>query len=127
MTWKRFVYKLFFVVPGEPELDLGWLLLLIGFFVSLGIWILAALGKAKVTTAAWAWMGSTITMCFISGVTIIRARLIAGSAAPGAVAQGVAQAAMGDMMGSSYYESNGLTREDVTTEWKEGDPQAGVL
>lgn len=84
----RFLHRLFFT--RDDELDLGWLLLLIGFANGLTIFDLAALGVARVSIAAWSWYGGVITMCFIGGVTIARARLIAQSTAAAELARGIA-------------------------------------
>jgi hypothetical protein len=63
----------------EGDLDFGWVLLIVGFTNGIVIFDLDALGIVEVGPAAWAFYGSVITMCFIAGVTISRARLIAKS------------------------------------------------
>lgn len=87
-----FWYKLFFVTKGkhDDELDLGWVLLLLAFFPAITVWVLAAFGVAKVTIAAWSFMGSLLASLLIAGIPIARARILAKSQLPGEVAQGIA-------------------------------------
>jgi hypothetical protein len=66
----------------EGDLDLGWVILLVGLANGLTFFDLAALGLAEVSIQAWAWYGTVITMCFIAGVSVSRARLIAKMGAP---------------------------------------------
>lgn len=107
---RRVLHRLFFT--QNDELDLGWLLLLIGFVNGLTIFDLAALGVARVSIAAWSWYGGVITMCFIAGATIARARLIAASRLPADVAQAIA---------SSPAEPD-LWRDDERGEHTEREP-----
>lgn len=91
---KGFWYKLFFVTKGkdDDELDLGWVLLLLAFIPAISIWVAAAFGVAKVTVAAWSFMGSLLASLLIAGIPIARARILANSKLPGEVAQGIATA-----------------------------------
>lgn len=83
--------SLIYTVQGE--LDLGWLLLLIAFANAILFFDLAAFKVVSISVAAWAFYGSMISLCFIAGAAISRARLIAGSRVPGEVARGIAESA----------------------------------
>jgi hypothetical protein len=61
----------------EGDVDFGWVLLIIGFANGILLFDLDAFGVVKISTPAYAWYGSVITMCFIAGAAIARARLIA--------------------------------------------------
>lgn len=89
-----FWYKLFFVTHGkhDDELDLGWVLLLVAFIPAILVWVLSAFGVAKVTVAAWSFMGSLLAALLIAGIPIARARILAKSQLPGEVAEGIATA-----------------------------------
>jgi hypothetical protein len=77
----------------EGDLDFGWVILLACVVVGLVVFVAQSFGWIKgPTVAAWAWFGSFTTMAFIAGAAVSRARLIAGSKAPGEVAQGIATA-----------------------------------
>jgi len=56
------------------------------------VFVLAGLEVLRVTTAAWAFLGSFTTLAFIAWAARDRAELIANSKTPGAVAQGIATA-----------------------------------
>jgi len=86
---RRLRESLLYTAGGE--LDLGWLLLLIAFANAIVFFDLAAFRLVTISVAAWAFYGSMISLCFIAGAAISRARLIAGSSLPGQVAQGIAQ------------------------------------
>lgn len=79
---------------GRLELDFGWAILAVCCIVGLGVFTLTAAGAMKPgpSPSAWAWFGSFTTLAFIAGAAISRARLIASSNTPGAVAQGIAAA-----------------------------------
>lgn len=82
----------------EGDLDFGWVILLACVVVGLVVFVAQSFGWIRgPTVAAWAWFGSFTTMAFIAGAAVSRARLIAGSKAPGEVAQGIGQA-----MGREY-------------------------
>lgn len=81
----------------EGELDFGWAILLACCVVGLGAFILTGFGVFRASVAAWSWFGSFTGMAFIAGAAISRARLIAKSDVPGAIAQGIAQSAPDDI------------------------------
>lgn len=88
--FKATLYRLFFT--KEDELDLGYLLLLVGFFNAVVFFDLSALGYASISLPAWSFMGGVIGMCFIAGSTIAKARLIANSTMVGDLTKGIASA-----------------------------------
>jgi hypothetical protein len=55
------------------------------------VFVLAGLGIFRVSTAAWAVLGSFTTLAFIAWAARDRAELIANSKAPGEVAAGIAK------------------------------------
>lgn len=56
------------------------------------VFVLAGLEVLRVTTAAWAFLGSFTTLAFIAWAARDRAELIAKSRTPGDVAQGIGTA-----------------------------------
>lgn len=124
MKTKTFIYRLLFTRSDDLDLlQVFFLLIIIYFMVAFG---LAGAKVWSITTAAWATFGSVFATLAIAGTPKWIAELLSRSKLPGEVASGIGQAAMGDM-GSSFYAANGLTRDDTDAEWKEGDPQAGIL
>lgn len=57
------------------------------------VFVLAGLEVLRVTTAAWAFLGSFTTLAFIAWAARDRAELIAKSKLPGEVAEGIGKSA----------------------------------
>lgn len=75
----------------DGSMDLSqFLLVLLTVWVCV-VWVLAGLAVLRVSTAAWAFLGSFTTLAFIAWAARDRAELIANSKAPGEVAAGVAK------------------------------------
>ena len=81
---------LFFRQDGG--LDFGPAVWLASALVGLVIFVLTAFRITSVTVAAWAWLGSFISIAAIAGAAEARAFWISRSPTPGAVASGIAQA-----------------------------------
>lgn len=91
----------------EGDMDLGWAILLACVVVGLVVFTALAFGWIPgPSVAGWAWFGSFTTMSFIAGAAIGRARLIAGSKAPGEVAQGIAQAGSSGGAKAHFFEED---------------------
>lgn len=76
----------------DGSLDFGPMILAVSCTVSLVMFVLAGFEVAKVTTAAWAFLGGFTGLAFIAGAAAERAYWIAQSKTPGELAQGVATA-----------------------------------
>ncbi len=81
---------LFFRQDGGMDLSQFFLLVIVVWVCV--VFVLAGLEVLRVTTAAWAFLGSFTTLAFIAWAARDRAELIANSKTPGAVAQGIASA-----------------------------------
>jgi hypothetical protein len=81
---------LFFRADGG--LDLAQFLLLLIVVWVMAVFTLAGLQHLKVSTAAWAFLGSFTSLCFIAWAARDRAELIANSKTPGEIAKGIASA-----------------------------------
>lgn len=88
MAFKDREHPLFFRQDGGMDLS-QFVLLVIVLWVVI-VFTLAGFEILKVSTAAWAFLGSFTTMCFIAWAARDRAELIAGSKTPGEVAKGIA-------------------------------------
>lgn len=64
--------------------------------VGLLVFVLTAFGVTSVTVAAWAWLGSYVSIAAIAGAAEARAFWISRSPTPGEVARGIAEAARGE-------------------------------
>ncbi len=84
-------HPLFFRRDGGLDLAQFFLLLIVLWVIV--IVTLAGLGILRYSTAAWAFLGSFTSLCFIAWAARDRAELIARSATPGEIAAGIATAA----------------------------------
>lgn len=76
----------------DGSLDFGPLLLAIAAGVGVFLLLADAFGMAKVSVAAWAFLGSFVSLAFIAGAAAERAYWIAHSKTPGEVAKAIASA-----------------------------------
>lgn len=76
----------------DGSLDFGPLLLAVACAAGLFLLFADAFGLARVSVAAWAFLGSFVSLAFIAGAAAERAFWIANSKTPGEVAQGIATA-----------------------------------
>ena len=81
---------LFFKRDGGMDLSQFILLCIVGWVMV--CFTLAGLGVLRVSTAAWAFLGSFTSLSFIAWAARDRAALIAASKTPGEVARGIASA-----------------------------------
>lgn len=81
---------LFFRADGG--LDLAQFLLLLIVVWVMVVFTLAGLKVLTISTAAWAFLGSFTSLCFIAWAARDRAELIANSKTPGEIAKGIASA-----------------------------------
>lgn len=85
---------LFFRKDGG--LDLAQFLLLMIVVWVMVVFTLAGFKVLTVSTAAWAFLGSFTSLCFIAWAARDRAELIANSKTPGEIARGIAASAVPD-------------------------------
>jgi hypothetical protein len=76
----------------DGSLDFGPLLLALAAAAGLFLLFADAFGLARVSVAAWAFLGSFVSLAFIAGAAAERAFWISQSKVPGEVARGVATA-----------------------------------
>lgn len=76
---------------AEGHLDLGPLALALACGVGLAMFVLDGLGWAKISVAAYSWLGAYTSLAFIAGAAEKRAYWIARSRTPGEVARGIAE------------------------------------
>jgi hypothetical protein len=88
MTFRDRDNPLFFRADGAMDLAQALLTLIVGWVICLVT--LAGFGVLKYSTAAWAFLGSFTSLCFIAWAARDRAELIARSNTPGQVAAGIA-------------------------------------
>ena len=101
---------LFYTKTGE--LDTGQFVLLVCCAVSLALMVGVSWFNGKEPSiAAWGFFGSFTTMCFLSGATKDRARLIANSRTLGEIAHGITNQDV----------------QDISNQWSSGDPDAGKM
>ncbi len=81
---------LFFKRDGGMDLSQVILLSIVAWVMV--CFTLAGLGVLRVSTAAWAFLGSFTSLSFVAWAARDRAALIAASKTPGEVAQGIAMA-----------------------------------
>ncbi len=79
---------LFFRADGG--LDLAQFLLLLIVIWVMAVFTFAGMKKLTISTAAWAFLGSFTSLCFIAWAARDRAELIATSKTPGEIAKGIA-------------------------------------
>lgn len=79
---------LFFRADGGMDLSQFFLLVLVVWVVL--VFTAYGLGVLEIGTAAWAFLGSFTSMCFIAWAARDRAELIANSKTPGEIAKGIA-------------------------------------
>ena len=80
------------VFRKDGSLDFGPLLLAVAAAAGLFLLFADAFGVARVSVAAWAFLGSFVSLAFIAGAAAERAFWISQSKTPGEVAQGIATA-----------------------------------
>jgi hypothetical protein len=76
----------------DGSLDFGPALLAVVASLACVLLIADAFGYARVSVAAWAFLGSFCALAFIAGAAAERAYWISQSQTPGAVAKGIADA-----------------------------------
>jgi hypothetical protein len=76
----------------DGSLDFGPLLLAVAASVGVFLLLADAFGMARVSVAAWAFLGSFVSLAFIAGAAAERAFWISQSKTPGEVATGIATA-----------------------------------
>ena len=76
----------------DGSLDFGPLVWAVAFGVGTVLLVLDAFGFAKVSTAAWAYLGALTSITAIAGAAAERAYWISQSGTPGEVARGIAEA-----------------------------------
>ncbi len=81
---------LFFRADGGMDLSQFFLLVLVLWVIV--VFTLYGFSVLKIGTAAWAFLGSFTSMCFIAWAARDRAELIANSKTPGEIAKGIASA-----------------------------------
>lgn len=81
-------HPLFFRKDGGMDLAQFFLLVVVVYVCV--IFVLAGLGTLRVSTAAWAFLGSFVSLAFIAWAARDRAELIARSRTPGEIAAGIA-------------------------------------
>lgn len=95
MAFRDRDHPLFFRADGGMDLSQFFLLVLVLWVIV--VWTLAGFGHLKVSTAAWAFLGSFTSLCFIAWAARDRAELIANSKTPGEIAKGIAESPLPDM------------------------------
>ena len=77
---------------SDGSLDFGPLMLAIVAGLACVLLVADAFGMARVTVAAWAFLGTFCSLAFIAGAAAERAYWISQSKAPGEIAGGIATA-----------------------------------
>jgi hypothetical protein len=90
----------------DGALDFGPALLAIVAALACVLLVADAFGYARVSVAAWAFLGTFCALAFIAGAAAERAYWIAKSKTPGEVAKGIAESARGGSSQPNLWRDN---------------------
>jgi hypothetical protein len=81
-----------YLFTRDGQLDVGQMLLVLLTLYVLVVFVLAGLRVLTVDSAAWAFLGSFVSVAFVAWAARDRAALISKATSPGAIAAGIASA-----------------------------------